>query len=310
MVARPVVVRTDSAGATYGFVDRCQARHVGFAVVARPNKRVAAATSRTFTQTVSRWLPARRQNGEVRDGAQAAELTNLVDLSDWPSGTRLIVRREPLHPGAQQSVFPSTSFRLWGTTRPGRRPRHPRRHHPRPRPCRGPHPPPQGLRAVPLPVARPRRQPGLPRCRVLRRRSRPLVPAALPHKASYPRRAPRRCGGGSGTPRPAHPHARRDIVHILDGWPDAEAIVAAHDASPPGVRRFRLGNLLPEPSQSGPRNGDSHGHWRITRERPDQRIFADQGLFPAAPSAGFEPAHTAPEADALSPELRGRDEQA
>ncbi len=25
----------------------------------------------------------------------------------------------------------------------------------------------------------------------------------------------------------------------------------------------------------------------------------------SAPSAGFEPAHTAPEADALSPELRG-----
>src|SRR5215475_9190096 len=28
-----------------------------------------------------------------------------------------------------------------------------------------------------------------------------------------------------------------------------------------------------------------------------------------APSAGFEPAHTAPEADALSPELRGRELQ-
>ena len=42
------------------------------------------------------------------------ELTALVDLSDWPTGTRLIVRREPLHPGAQQSLFPSTMFRYWG----------------------------------------------------------------------------------------------------------------------------------------------------------------------------------------------------
>ena len=42
------------------------------------------------------------------------ELTELVDLSDWPPGTRLIVRREPLHPGAQQSLFPSTMYRYWG----------------------------------------------------------------------------------------------------------------------------------------------------------------------------------------------------
>src|SRR5436190_269479 len=38
----------------------------------------------------------------------------------------------------------------------------------------------------------------------------------------------------------------------------------------------------------------------------DPDIFAGQRPGPAAPSAGFEPAHTAPEADALSPELRGR----
>ncbi|MDQ4133154.1 MAG: hypothetical protein M3179_08125 [Actinomycetota bacterium] len=43
-----------------------------------------------------------------------AELTDLVDLSAWPSGTRLIVRLEPLHPGAQQSLFPSLAYRYWG----------------------------------------------------------------------------------------------------------------------------------------------------------------------------------------------------
>ncbi len=114
LVARAVVVRTDSAGCTYGFVDGCRARNIGFAVVARSNKQVAAAISRTFTDTVSRWAPARRQNGEVRGGAEVAELTDLVDLTGWPDGTRLIVRREPLHPGAQQTLFPSTEFRYWG----------------------------------------------------------------------------------------------------------------------------------------------------------------------------------------------------
>jgi hypothetical protein len=115
LAARPVVVRTDSAGCTHGFVTGCRDRNIGFAVVARSNKQVAAAISRTFTETgTGRWAPARRQDGELRVGAQVAELTDLVDLSDWPEGTRLVVRREPLHPGAQQTLFPSTEFRYWG----------------------------------------------------------------------------------------------------------------------------------------------------------------------------------------------------
>ena len=42
------------------------------------------------------------------------ELTELVTLPGWPKGTRLIVRREPLHPGVQQSLFPSLEYRYWG----------------------------------------------------------------------------------------------------------------------------------------------------------------------------------------------------
>jgi hypothetical protein len=114
LAGRQVVVRTDSAGCTHGFVAGCRARNIGFAVVARSNKQVAAAISGTFTEPGTRWAPARRQDGEPRDGAQVAELTDLVDLTDWPDGTRLIVRREPLHPGAQQTLFPSTEFRYWG----------------------------------------------------------------------------------------------------------------------------------------------------------------------------------------------------
>jgi DDE family transposase len=112
LAARAVMVRTDSAGCTAGFVTGCRARNVGFAVVARSTGQIHAAISRARGE--HRWAPAVRQNGEVRDRAQVAELTDLVDLSDWPDGTRLIVRREPLHPGAQHSLFPSLSFRYWG----------------------------------------------------------------------------------------------------------------------------------------------------------------------------------------------------
>ncbi len=112
-VRRAVVVRSDSAGATHGFVAGCRARNVGFAVVARSSTSIHAAISKVQGDD-SRWSPATRQDGEPRKGAAVAELTDLVDLSDWPQGTRLIVRREPLHPGAQQSLFPSLAYRYWG----------------------------------------------------------------------------------------------------------------------------------------------------------------------------------------------------
>jgi Transposase DDE domain group 1 len=112
LVRRPVQVRVDSAGCT-DFVWHCWERNVGFAVVARSNASIHQAISRVVGSD-QRWQPAVRQDGDERPGAAVAELTDLVDLSDWPEGTRLIVRREPLHPGAQQTLFPSMLFRYWG----------------------------------------------------------------------------------------------------------------------------------------------------------------------------------------------------
>ena len=112
LVRRAIQVRVDSAGCT-DFVWRCRERNVGFAVVARSNASIHAAISRVAFDDDA-WQSALRQDGDERPGAAVAELTGLVDLSDWPEGTRLIVRREPLHPGAQQSLFPSTMFRYWG----------------------------------------------------------------------------------------------------------------------------------------------------------------------------------------------------
>jgi len=112
VVRRPVQVRVDSAGCTR-FVWHAHERNVGFAVVARSTQAIHSAISRVAYDSDA-WAPAVRQDGQARAGAAVAELTEQVDLSDWPPGTRLIVRREPLHPGAQQSLFPSTQFRYWG----------------------------------------------------------------------------------------------------------------------------------------------------------------------------------------------------
>lgn len=112
-VARPVMVRADSAGATRGFVWGARARNVGFAVVARKNASIHAAISKIRFDD-NRWSAALTQGGDLRPGAAVCEVTDLVDLANWPQGTRLIVRREPLHPGAQHSLFPSLEFRYWG----------------------------------------------------------------------------------------------------------------------------------------------------------------------------------------------------
>ena len=38
---------------------------------------------------------------DERDAGAVAEITDLVDLGRWPEGTRMLVRREEPHPGAQ-----------------------------------------------------------------------------------------------------------------------------------------------------------------------------------------------------------------
>lgn len=40
--------------------------------------------------------------------------SDLVDLTDWPDRTHLIIRRERLHEGAQRSLFPDHNYRYWG----------------------------------------------------------------------------------------------------------------------------------------------------------------------------------------------------
>lgn len=112
-VRRAVIVRADSAGGSRNLCAEFRARNIGFAVVARSDAQVKAAISAAVDDE-DRWAPALTQSGQVRDGAAVAELTDLVDLAGWPEGTRLIVRREPLHPGAQTSLFPSLEFRYWG----------------------------------------------------------------------------------------------------------------------------------------------------------------------------------------------------
>ena len=97
-----LVARVDSAGATHGFAEACRARGVGFSVGFPIGDGVRDAI-KTVPDAV--WDPAVEPDDGTRDGAWVAEITGLVDLSEWPVGSRLIVRRERPHPGAALSIF-------------------------------------------------------------------------------------------------------------------------------------------------------------------------------------------------------------
>jgi hypothetical protein len=113
LVGRDVVVRADSAGCTEGFLSACRDRNVGFYVSARSNAQVTAAIfDAVGIEEV--WLASLTQDGRENDECAVAELTGLIDTTTLPVGTRLIVRRQPLHPGAQRSLFPSLDYRYWG----------------------------------------------------------------------------------------------------------------------------------------------------------------------------------------------------
>ena len=53
----------------------------------------------------SSWRAAIEEDGTRRPGALVAEVTKLIDLRRWPEGSRVIVRKEHPHPGAQLSLF-------------------------------------------------------------------------------------------------------------------------------------------------------------------------------------------------------------
>jgi hypothetical protein len=101
----PILIRSDSAGCTQGFLTHIRALRehgidtcfcVGVAIT---------EPIRTAIRQATDWIPALDADGELRDGAEICEITGLVPDDGYPQGTRFIVRRERPHPGAQLSLF-------------------------------------------------------------------------------------------------------------------------------------------------------------------------------------------------------------
>jgi Transposase DDE domain group 1 len=95
---QPVLVRSDSAGASTRLAWHLRDQGVGFSVGMQLDAHVREAI---LAQPETAWTPAIDPDGQVRPGAEVCELTGWVDLHTWPEGTRAICRREDAHPGAQ-----------------------------------------------------------------------------------------------------------------------------------------------------------------------------------------------------------------
>jgi hypothetical protein len=108
--APKVLVRCDTAGATHTFADACREQGVGFSFGFPVDARVQDAVD---TLNIGHaWYPAIDTAGGIRDGAWVAEATGLVNVSSWPAGTRLILRKERPHPGAQLRFTDTDGMRV------------------------------------------------------------------------------------------------------------------------------------------------------------------------------------------------------
>ena len=106
---RKILIRADGAGCTHDFLNWLVGQRLSYSV--------GFSLPDTFAATLAKmpkhgWTPAYDGDGQARDGAWVADVTGLLDLSAWPAGMRVIVRKERPHPGAQLRITDADGMRV------------------------------------------------------------------------------------------------------------------------------------------------------------------------------------------------------
>jgi hypothetical protein len=104
-----ILVRADSAGATHALAEYCRQAKMRFSFGYELTESVRAAILEIPEDA---WFAALEQDGSERENGEVAEISDRVNLSSWPEGSRLIVRRERPHPGAQLSFTDHDGYRF------------------------------------------------------------------------------------------------------------------------------------------------------------------------------------------------------
>ncbi len=108
-VGHKVLIRTDGAGGTHEVVEYLSKRALSYSLGFGLTTTMVARLSLIPDQV---WTPAYDAEEAPREGAWVAELTGLLDLTAWPAGMRVIVRKERPHPGAQLRFTDADGLRL------------------------------------------------------------------------------------------------------------------------------------------------------------------------------------------------------
>jgi hypothetical protein len=93
-----LLLRVDSAGASHELIDWCREARIRYSVGYDLTETVRAAILQIPDHA---WVAAQDQDGTERANGQVCEITDHLDLSSWPTASRVLVRRERAHPGAQ-----------------------------------------------------------------------------------------------------------------------------------------------------------------------------------------------------------------
>lgn len=108
---KDLLIRADGAGSSHKLLEwlteqgQVRGRRVEYSVGFAVTEKIRDAIKLVPKDV---WAPASDADGGVREGGDVAELTGLLDLTSWPEGMRIVVRRERPHPGAQLSLFEET----------------------------------------------------------------------------------------------------------------------------------------------------------------------------------------------------------
>jgi hypothetical protein len=234
-----ILVRADSAGATHGRVEYCRDGGMRFSVGYELTVPVRDAILEIPKDA---WVLALDQDGSERENGEVAEITDRVDLSAWGETSRLIVRRERPHPGAQLSFTDHDGYRFQAilTDQTDKdiavvECRHRQHAHVEDRIRE------QGHRPVQVPVQGVRAERGVVGDRDARARPACLDPSAAP------RRRPRQ---GRAQARPLPAAARRRTARVLR---------PPREASPP--EHLAMGGRAP---RRVPKTQDTRSHQQLT----------------------------------------------
>jgi hypothetical protein len=107
-----VLIRVDGAGGTHGLIDWLTRRRLAYSVGFSLPGDLNSIQAKLASVPAAAWTPAYDSDGRVRPGAWVAEVTSLFDLTSWPAGMRLIVRKERPHPGAQLRITDADGHRI------------------------------------------------------------------------------------------------------------------------------------------------------------------------------------------------------